>query len=1344
MRKQTRRYLLLLAFCIHCALLSVNSSWSLVTDITVDSITVDELVDPGDLTAVSAKVTITDDGNRDEWFFLRVSNQGIGDNAIAKIEIYHDKDKDGAVNLPNDEFVGDGTFTDTESLLNLQGPDGGFVVGQSGQTTTTDFLFVITLQEGETQRGDQVVLFLKETAFFFRRAGAVGPSSAQGTIQGPTVKGVESIAITALNEGKPASFGEEVELATIEIRTDVNQKLELLTLQLTSPSARTSIDSLLLYKDSDPLQRRTDTDGAPIAIQNGLNQAIITFRLDEDLLFPVGTQSVANSFLLTVKVKVGGEAREGDLLGVTMRKDTSFIFSNSGAEGPDDDFIAQGPQVSALPPEPSIEIFFPAQTPPPFFDDQFTIEYQATGPNPAATITFFYATRADFGNGDVQALRDRIVTQDDTGIAVPANTGITPLTVLTVGNSTGNFVGALIDVPENTYTIYGIVEDADESSKLARSEGQIEVRHDVDVKELSPQSDTAVTDGSFLIRWMDKKNNGNAQISLYYSTNDLQADVDAIQDNAVFIAAALNEDDDGTLGQHKWNFRDASVSEGTYFLYAIIRDTNLQSPKQKATKSDGQLTISYPPTINLISPILQGSRAVDEFTISWFWQDLNDNVVGTTLFYHREAPADADSQDSIKILLDTIGPENSAESGKITTIDKADVGRFSFSWDIGMELTGSYYIYAKIEDVANHSAYAIAPGLLTIRRVNLRLRPSTIVVGPGEEFTVAVQLRNPGIEIEGASVYLTFDDQFLQIQNLNQPFSQPSSSLGDDPQSMVFDLDAALANEQEILENDSHGDTIEDNIANGISGFQLDYSIVVKENPASVSDDYRTLARLTFEVSTDIDSRPINTTVSVDFDESENRSTSVVTATAGGSTEKDITPIAAVPALMVQIAPFASISGMVLLESRQDHSQQITFALREPGKIADVTILDGGTGDEDSNLSGIQMTAKPDGSYTLEGIPTGVWELVAKAPGFLRGQYQSKPSDGSVLLSIVPGDKLQDVDIFAQDGSDHLIAGDITDDNRINIEDFAALISAFGTREGDSLFNTNADINDDGRIDIFDFQIVNRNFGLLGIPPTGSPTLPPPAAPSNDYDTVRLSVPVIPEVVQANSNLEINLGTDATNLKGYAYELEYDPRFMRLVDERAQEGDLLKRHPDKPMTLFISKSYDTESGTKRVLVANMIVGPEHSVSGTGTLTTFRFVSVADGHTRFQLRNLVIMDGDSHLIALPDEWSRSVDILEVPTHTELVQNYPNPFNPETWIPYRLSETSQVRVQIYNSTGRLIRFLNLGVQNAGDYTHRSYAAYWDGRNDFGERVSSGIYFYELLTDYYSSVRKMVILK
>jgi hypothetical protein len=158
----------------------------------------------------------------------------------------------------------------------------------------------------------------------------------------------------------------------------------------------------------------------------------------------------------------------------------------------------------------------------------------------------------------------------------------------------------------------------------------------------------------------------------------------------------------------------------------------------------------------------------------------------------------------------------------------------------------------------------------------------------------------------------------------------------------------------------------------------------------------------------------------------------------------------------------------------------------------------------------------------------------------------------------------------------------------------------------------------------------------------------------------------------------------------------------------------------------------------------MIVGNGRGVSGTGTLSAFHFVSVADGHSRFQLRNLTVMDGGFHLVKLSEEWSQSVDILQVPTHTELVQNYPNPFNPETWIPYRLSGASQVRIQIYSPIGRVIRILDLGRRDAGDYTHRTHAAYWDGRNDFGERVSSGIYFYELLTDHHSSVRKMVVVK
>ena len=98
----------------------------------------------------------------------------------------------------------------------------------------------------------------------------------------------------------------------------------------------------------------------------------------------------------------------------------------------------------------------------------------------------------------------------------------------------------------------------------------------------------------------------------------------------------------------------------------------------------------------------------------------------------------------------------------------------------------------------------------------------------------------------------------------------------------------------------------------------------------------------------------------------------------------------------------------------------------------------------------------------------------------------------------------------------------------------------------------------------------------------------------------------------------------------------------------------------------------------------------------------------------------------------------------PTQNLLLQNYPNPFNPETWIPYQLSEDTPVSVSIYDTTGRLVRTLSLGLQPAGFYSSRERAAYWDGRNALGERVASGIYFYQLTTPSFQQTRRLVILK
>ena len=116
---------------------------------------------------------------------------------------------------------------------------------------------------------------------------------------------------------------------------------------------------------------------------------------------------------------------------------------------------------------------------------------------------------------------------------------------------------------------------------------------------------------------------------------------------------------------------------------------------------------------------------------------------------------------------------------------------------------------------------------------------------------------------------------------------------------------------------------------------------------------------------------------------------------------------------------------------------------------------------------------------------------------------------------------------------------------------------------------------------------------------------------------------------------------------------------------------------------------------------------------------------------------------------PDHLANAVMALRLdnigrPTQDRLLQNYPNPFNPETWIPYQLSEDSDVSISIYESTGKLVRTLTLGYQPAGFYHSQARAAYWDGRNGFGEQVASGVYFYQLMTPSFQQTRRLVILK
>ena len=113
----------------------------------------------------------------------------------------------------------------------------------------------------------------------------------------------------------------------------------------------------------------------------------------------------------------------------------------------------------------------------------------------------------------------------------------------------------------------------------------------------------------------------------------------------------------------------------------------------------------------------------------------------------------------------------------------------------------------------------------------------------------------------------------------------------------------------------------------------------------------------------------------------------------------------------------------------------------------------------------------------------------------------------------------------------------------------------------------------------------------------------------------------------------------------------------------------------------------------------------------------------------------------HLITESSTLVTDVNAREpLPTEFALQQNYPNPFNPTTTIEFALPQPEKVRILVYDVSGNLVRALVDG-QQLPQGTHRQS---WNGRNDRGEQVSSGMYFYRLQAGKFSQTRKMLLVK
>ena len=212
--------------------------------------------------------------------------------------------------------------------------------------------------------------------------------------------------------------------------------------------------------------------------------------------------------------------------------------------------------------------------------------------------------------------------------------------------------------------------------------------------------------------------------------------------------------------------------------------------------------------------------------------------------------------------------------------------------------------------------------------------------------------------------------------------------------------------------------------------------------------------------------------------------------------------------------------------------------------------------------------------------------------------------------------------------------------------------------------------------------------------------------------------------------------TGGKAVAGYQVSVAFDPAVLSYVSAT-------------DASYFLSGAYTVplQSDQDITVVAAALEGT--ATETTGTLATLTFEVLQPNPFRsLQLTDVILANADATAQAVQwadvqGNWNEPLDGAP-PEETVMLPNYPNPFNPETWIPYRLAAPAEVTLAIHSADGKLVRTLALGHQATGVYQSKSRAAYWDGRNDFGEHVASGLYFYTFTAGDFSATGKMLILK
>lgn len=627
---------------------------------------------------------------------------------------------------------------------------------------------------------------------------------------------------------------------------------------------------------------------------------------------------------------------------------------------------------------------------------------------------------------------------------------------------------------------------------------------------------------------------------------------------------------------------------------------------------------------------------------------------------------------------------------------------------------GTYYVYLVVSTTAGGVIAADAntvfqaPGALRISSESgpttwgYNMLPNNFAVAHGDTITFSVYPNSGVATAEIAAVYIDADTTYWDVVDPTSPFTIGASFTSTN-----------------IVENSNNAG----NTAGGQHHLNFVYGAT---GSADANLDGGTAELASFQLvhkhnGTD---NPQNTFVTFAQDVNGGRYTAFYNG--GGN----LLPVSVqVPAANAESYPRATIEGTVDLQLVTDYTGiQATIALSPEGAIHGVELWDAlylSTNDDNATEPGVQVNLNEYGEFSLTKIPTGEYDVTVHVDGWL---------DQTVNAVLQYGDHTGDTDPIYTDRQTQTItqqrlqylAGDCagytdylgatTPDNQIDATDLTAVKNAYNARPDSTSWNTLCDFNRNSWVEIQDLNVTNANQGSNGVPLIYRTGLP------NSGVTFR--APELPEYMRRGEEVVVAITLDnAGDVR--AYDLRMVAPGMEVVS--LDHGNLLGD--------WTEATYLSQTSGSELLWAGAIKGCQRDgFAGEAVVATATLRALRDGKPSVRLvSGEVINSGNEYQAAALDNSA------VVPETFELGNNYPNPFNPATTINFALPTDAFVKLSVYNMLGQRVSTLVADQLVAGHHQ-----VTWNGRNDAGIQVASGLYIYQMDAPGFSKAHKMILLK